>query len=348
MKKVKRILALCAAGIAAVSMCACTAYTGRSGTAIEATSDLEETIDLGPDQSGVDFSGYRVGVSLADCTKNTYNSAYVQALNESMAAYDVDTTVFDAFGDEGQQAAQINTLISMNVDMIILWPVNSDTAVTWAKSIHDAGIPVLMANTNISSDGVQYVEGFVGPSGVDEAYQTAEQMLEDLEGQGNIVAFFAQNNYSPVIERQRGLKKALSGTSVELIEEFNNCPQRSMAKSYMEECLKEHSIGEIDAVFCYDDDIALGVFDAMEEQDRSGEMKVYVSASGNYDIISYIEDGMVAASAIQSPVVDAKTMVNYALDLLQGNELPSFNIYITTPIVTSENVDSLNLTAWGS
>ncbi len=348
MKKFRRISALCAAVFAAVSMCACTASQGRSGMAIEATSDQGETIDVGPDHTGTDFSDYRVGVSLADCTKNTYNSAYVQALNEAMAEYDVNTTVFDAFGDEGQQAAQINTLISMNVDLLILWPVNSDTAVSWAKSVSEAGIPVLMANTNISSEGEQYVEGFVGPSGEDEAYRTAEQMLEDLEGKGNIAAFFAQDNYAPVIERQKGLSRALAGTEVNLIEEYDNCAQRALAKSYMEECLREYSIGEIDAVFCYDDDIALGVFDAMEDQNRTGEMKVYVSASGNYDIISYIEEGMVAASAIQSPVVDAKTMVNYALDLLLGNELPSFNVYITTPIVTSENVDSLNLTAWGS
>ncbi len=348
MKKLKRFLSFLGAGMLALTLCACTLNRGQNSGIDIASSDTGQSIDLGPDHTGTDFSGYRVGVSLADCTVNTYCSSYVQALNEAMSDYGVKTSVFDAYGDPGQQTAQIKTLISMDVDMIILWPSNSSQAVGWVQSIHDAGIPVVMANTNVISEGEQYISGYIGPSGVDEAYQTACKMMVDLEGRGSIVVLNGLDNYAPATERRKGLKDAITGTKVSVIEEYNNCDQRSVARAYMEDCLKNHTIGEIDAVFCYDDEAALGAFDAMSTMNRSGEMRVYVSASGNYDIMSYIEDGMVSATAIQSPIVDAVTTVNYALDLLLGNPLPNFYTYVSTPVVASANIDSLNLTPWKS
>ncbi|MDO4492185.1 MAG: sugar ABC transporter substrate-binding protein [Lachnospiraceae bacterium] len=349
MKLVKRFTALVGAGVLSMALCACSIREGKTKGILISSAVENETIDMGPDVSGEDFTGYRVGVSLYNCTLNTYCTSYVQALNETMAEYEVDTAVFDAFGDPGQQAAQIKTLISMGVDLIILWPSDSNLAVSWVQSVSEAGIPVVVANTNVSPEGEQYVEGFVGPSGVEEGYQTACRMLMDLEGRGNIVVLNGPDNYEPARERRKGLKDAITGTKINIIEEYSDVGgQRSLSRTYMEECLKNHPIGEIDAVFCYDDEAALGAFDAMSLMNRSGEMKVYVAASGNYDIMSYIEEGMVAASVIQSPIVDARTTVNYALSILKGNELPDYYNYISTPIVDAENVRALNLSLWQS
>ncbi len=350
MKKLKRFLTVLGTGFTALTLSACGSTWGSSNESAIASLDNHDnqSIDLGPDMSAFDFSGYRVGVSLADCTSNTYNSSYVQALNEAMSDYGVNASVFDGFGDPGQQSAQIKTLISMEVDLILLWPTNSDSAVSWVQSIQEAGIPVIVANTNVSSEGEQYIEGFIGPSGYDEAYQTAEKMLEDLEETGSIVVLNGPDNYAPVRERRKGLQAAITGTKIDVIEEYDNCGDRSISSTFMTECLKKHSIGEIDAIFCYDDEAALGAFDAMSDLNRTGEMKVYVAASGYYGVLSYIENGDVSAAAIQSPIVDARTTVNYALNYLQGNDLPSFYTYVSTPVATKETVQNLNLTSWSS
>lgn len=348
MNIMKRLCTLVGVGVLTIALAACGREYNRQNGIVFDSSDDSLFIDLGPDHTGEDFSEYRVGVSLSDCTSNTYCTSYVQALNEAMSEYGVDTTVFDAFGDPGQQAAQIKTLITMDVDMIILWPSNSDKAVSWVQTIQKAGIPVLMANTNVSPEGEAYVEGFVGPSGVSEGYATASRMLGDLEGTGNIVVMMGPENYAPVKERRKGLMDACATHDINIVEEYNGSSQRSIAKTYMEDCLKNHSIGEVDAVFCYDDEMALGVFDAMRSMNRLDEMRVYVAASGNSDILSYIQDGLVSASSIQSPVIDAKTTVNYALDILQGKPLQHFYNYISTPEVTTENVSNLKLSTWNS
>lgn len=348
MNIVKRFLLLVGAGMLACSLCACEARGGKTNGITISSSEEEMSIDLGPDLSETDFSNYRVGVSLSDCTSNTYATSYVQALNESMADYGVDATVFDAFGDPGQQAAQIRTLISMNMDLIILWPSNSDMAVSWVEDINEAGIPVITANTNVAPEGEEYIEGFIGPSGVEEGYDTACKMLQDLESTGNIVVLNGPPNYSPVRERRKGLNDACFGTKINVIEEYDDSEKRSVAKTYMEDCLKKHSIGEVDAIFCYDDEAALGAFDAMSTMNRSGEMRVYIAASGNYDIMSYIEEGLVSATSIQSPIIDAKTTVNYALNYMLGNPLPKFYTYISTPCVTPDNIETLKLAPWQS
>lgn len=341
-----RISALFLACTLIFSLCACSGKSAKTGGIHFAPSEEDEAIQMGPELEGEDFSEFRIGVSLPDCTSNTYHVSYVQALNSYISELGVEATVFDAFGDEGQQAAQIKTLISMAVDLIILWPVNSDTAVNWVRSVDEAGIPVIMANTNVAPEGEAYSKAFVGPSGINEAYETANKMIADLSGSGNIVVINGQDNYEPVKERRSGLSKACSGSRVNIIEEYNNGGDRSIARTYMEECLRNHNIGEIDAVFCYDDESGMGAFDAMKNLNRTNEIRIYVAATGNYDAVSYISDGTISATAIQSPIVDAKTTLGYALWYLLGNKLDDYYYYIETPVITPENIDSLNITSW--
>lgn len=348
MKRMKRFLSMLGLGIMCIALSACSVKGGKQNGIAISTSIGGEPISAGPDLSGEDFSGYKIGVSIADGTGGTYQAAYLQALNSYISELGVEAKVFDAFGDPGQQAAQIKTLTTMNMDLLIIWPSNSTAAVNWVQSVNEAGIPVVIANTCVDNDGEQFIAGFVGPSGVDEAFQTGEKMVEDLESCGNIVVINGQDDYAPVKERRKGLTDAIQGTKIQVIEEYNDEGQRSVAKTYMEQCLKKHSIGEIDAIFCYDDEAALGAFDAMKAMKRTGEMRVYVAATGNYDAISYIEDGSICATAIQSPIVDAKTTLGYALWYLLGNPLPDFYNYIETPVITCDNIDNLELTPWES
>ena len=116
----------------------------------------------------------------------------------------------------------------------------------------------------------------------------------------------------------------------------------------MENYLVKYPEGEISAVFAQDDNGAIGAYNAVESAGRVGEFPIYAGATGDYGTISYIEQGLIAGTAVQSPVIDAQTALTWAVWMALGNELPAFYNYIETPLATPDNIASLNIAQWES
>ena len=101
-------------------------------------------------------------------------------------------------------------------------------------------------------------------------------------------------------------------------------------------------------MFAQDDNGAIGAYNAVESAGRVGEFPIYAGATGDYGTISYIEQGLIAGTAVQSPVIDAQTALTWAVWMALGNELPAFYNYIETPLATPDNIASLNIAEWES
>ena len=279
---------------------------------------------------------------------DSYGTSYLNTLNSFAEDMGFELILLDAVGDVTKQTNQVQDLITQQPDVIVVWPVNSESAVTSVKAISDAGIPVITANTNVVESGEQYLEGYVGPSNVEEAKLTATQMVEDLGGEGNILFINGKQGYSTSDERKQGLEEAIEGTNIKIVEEQPDEGSREKAQQVMENYLVKYPEGEISAVFAQDDNGAIGAYNAVESAGRVGEFPIYAGATGDYGTISYIEQGLIAGTAVQSPVIDAQTALTWAVWMALGNELPAFYNYIETPLATPDNIASLNIAEWES
>lgn len=334
----KRVLA---SMMAAVMIMGCLAGCGSkkeeaAADAAPAASEAEEEAEA----PAADGDSLKIGCVTMNSGADSYQSVWYDEIISYAKECNVELTVLDPAGDATKQANMVQDLINMNLDCIIVWPVDSEAGVAEVKAVHDAGIPVMTANTDVAEAGRQYSACYVGPSNLLEGEAAGAAMVDLLGGSGKIVEINYMTGYTADTERSQGMYNAIEGTDIESLDIQQAECNREKAQQVMENYLVRFAKGEIDAVYCFDDTTAIGAANAIEEAGRT-EIKVIAAAAGAYGTMDYIKDGRIAATVMQSPIIETHTILDTAIQVAKGNVPSEYATYIETPTVTVDNYDEM-------
>ena len=111
---------------------------------------------------------------------------------------------------------------------------------------------------------------------------------------------------------------------------------RSKALEVMEAMLQGNP--RIEAVFCGNDAMALGAYQALLAAGLADRVKVF-GFDGSDDALKAIREGKIAATAMQYPKVMAKTAIEYAERYLKGERKLSGKVPVNVDLVTKANVE---------
>ena len=286
----------------------------------------------------------KIGAVVNNSAADTYQTTYYDTMKSYAEELGIELTILDPVGDGTKQANQVQDLIEQGVSAICLWACNSETGVASAKKIKEAGIHCLAVNTPLAAEGDEYIDGYVGPDNWTEGNLTGLQMVEDLGGEGKIVVIEGQPGRDVSTDRYQGMKDAIEGTNIEIVDSQNGEFNHEESRTVMENYLVKYGEGDIVAVFCMDDTECLGAIDAIEAAGREG-IKVYGAACGDYATLEYIEDGSISGIAIQSPIIDAQTAIDMAVKVANGETIEA-KTFMETPVATPENLESLAIAEW--
>ena len=127
----------------------------------------------------------------------------------------------------------------------------------------------------------------------------------------------------------------IKGTPIKVIDsQFGNW-SRDDAFKVMQDMLTKHP--KIDAVWCQDDDMAIGVFEAIAQSKRT-DVKFVVAGAGSKDMVKRVMDGdpMMPVDVLYSPTMVAVAMDVTALGL--EDKIPVRGEYILkASLITKEN-----------
>ncbi len=310
----------------------------------EAADDTEEASaasDDAFDLTGIDASTVgKIGMVVNYAGQDPYQTAYYDAMTAYADEIGADLQILDPKGDATKQANQVQDLINMDCSVIILWPVNGESAVASARAIDKAGIKCITANTDVAETGAQFTQCYVGPSNVEEGKNTALQMVEDLGGSGKIAEITGPAGYTTSLERTQGMEEGIEGSDIEILDSQTGEGNREKCQQVAENYLIKYGVGEIDAIYCFDDNGAIGAVNAVEAAGRD-DVKVYAAASGSYSTLDYIINGQIAATSMQSPYYDAESALAMAVKIANGETPAEHEYYIETPIATPDNAEQL-------
>ncbi|WP_019954960.1 sugar ABC transporter substrate-binding protein [Yoonia vestfoldensis] len=297
-------------------------------TAMFGAAAAAQTTTIGITQNNVGVDSYQT----------TYERAFIAAAE---ANPDVDVIVLDAGGDVARQLAQMEDLIQQEVDVIIIWPTNGEAVIPAVRRAHNAGIPVVVTNSNIAEPGFDFIRSFSGPDNVTQGSRSAEIMCErftelGIENEARVVQISGQPGYTTAIERQQGFDERLPEVcpNVTLVETQPGDWNRERSQQVMEAFLIKYD--DIDGVYSGDDNMGIGALNAARAAGREGI--VFVGATNfavGYDAMA---EGDYWGSIYQSPVDDAEAALQTAIDILNGEDVPFLN-YFDTPKITQENMD---------
>ena len=319
---------------------------GGCGNDSSSASNAPAASDNETSAEGTSDGAYKIGMVVNDGGADPYQTAYYNTMKSYAVEKGVDLQILDPVGDATTQANQVQDLINMKCDIIIVWPVNSETAVASVRAVDKAGIPCMTANTNVAPDGEQFVKCYVGPSNVEEGKGAALAMVEDIGNDAKIVEISGLAGYTATLERSQGMKEGIEGTNIQILDSQMGEANREKSQQIMENYLVKYGVGEIDAVFCYDDSTAYGAWNAIEAAGRQDDVKIYAAAAGSYETRQYVVDGKIGAVSMQSPNIDAMTALDMAIAIAGGEEPAEFYNYIETPVITPNNVESTELQSW--
>ncbi|MFP4484683.1 MAG: sugar ABC transporter substrate-binding protein [Spirochaetaceae bacterium] len=270
---------------------------------------------------------------------DSYQTTHDRVFRETCDSMeDVECIQLDAGGDVALQLSQVEDLIQQNVDVIAIWPVNGKALVPGARRAHQAGIPVIIVNSQLDESGFDFIEGFAGPDTYQQGVNGAIAMIDALDGEGKVVDLMGLPGYVTAIRRSGGFHDHIeeSAPGIEIIATEPTDWNRAKATEVMENLLVRFG-DEIDGVYVADDNIGIGALNAMKEAGVAGDI-VMTSACMFGEGYDAMEEGLIYSSNYQSPAEDAINAVEMAVAIANGEEVEFWN-YFETPIVTAENMD---------
>ena len=289
------------------------------------------------------LSEVTVGFANLGAGVNSYAARYLEVFNERAKELGIKTVVLDSQADASKQAGQISDLVSQGVDSIIIWPVNGKGIVPFAKRAHEAGIPVVVTNSNIDPSGKDYIAAYTGPDDFTEAKLAGEMMVKALGGKGNVVMLNGIPGYTVTQLRIDGFMEGIKGSDIKILDSQPAHFSQEKAQTLMENYITRFG-KDIDGVFSVDSGVGAGVLSAVEAAEGDGRLDAghvkMVDATIFGPIYDAIQQGKYYGSVVQSPEDDATLALDTATKAAMGIEVPR-EVYLPMPIVTSETIKDI-------
>jgi ribose transport system substrate-binding protein len=249
-----------------------------------------------------------VGLSIS-----TLNNPFFVTLSDGAkkAATDngIELIVLDAGDDAAKQTSDIEDLISKNVGVIIVNPVDSDAVAPAVESAIAKGIQVISVDRVVN--GVE-VACQIASDNVAGA-KMATEYLKELVGDGAKVAELqGVPGASATIDRGTGFHQ-VADTAFNVVSSQTANFNRAEGMSVMENIIQADN--SIKGVFAHNDEMALGAIEAISAAGL--DIKV-VGFDATDDAKAAVADGKMAATVAQKPEMMGQTAIETAKKLLAG------------------------------
>ena len=270
----------------------------------------------------------KIGVTLMD-----FSTEFGIGLKDYMTAKadamgDVELTVVDAGGDAAKQLQQVETFISQKVDAIIMQPQEQEACSPAIDKAKAAGIPII----NCNSLTITEPDAYVGSNDSESA-----EIAEQLGGKGNVLMMHGHPGQTAEVKRTEGAMDILAqNPDMTLLDEQTADWDRAEAMTLMENWIQAYG-DQINAVFCQNDEMALGALNALVQAGKKDNVLV-VGVDAIDDALQSVKDGKMDATVYQDCKGQAEGAIEAAYKLAKGESVEK-EILIPFILVTTENVD---------
>ena len=221
----------------------------------------------------------------------------------------------------------------MDVDAIGL--ISTDE-IGWGDAFtkaKEAGIPIILIDRNIYSADESLWTSHIANDWEKEGEMVGEWITENIikKGETEEIKLIELTGYSDYITHYsyqlqsdkiaKGFRKVIENTNIEIIDSLNGDFTRAGGYEKTKDYIKSNGLGEIDVIFCYDDDMAFGAIEAIEEAGLvPGEDIIIISIMGTNAALEAIVDGKIACSVGADPFM-GDLFMEACVRLANGEEI---------------------------
>jgi ribose transport system substrate-binding protein len=269
---------------------------------------------------------------------STLNNPWFVVLGESAAQrakeLGYDAHIFDSQNDPAKEAEHFDNIIAMGYNAILFNPTDADGSVLNVKRAKEAGIPTFCMDREINSRDAACTQilsdNFTG------CVKLGQYFVRQMNKKGNYVEILGLVGDNNTWNRSGGFHSVVDEfPELKMVAQQSADFDRNKAMDVMETILQAQP--GIDAVFCGNDAMAMGAYQAVLAAGKTKQIKVF-GFDGAADAIQGIADGKIAATVMQFPVEMSKISADLADRYIKGERDFTNRTPYEVVLVTPDNV----------
>ena len=264
-----------------------------------------------------------------------------QAAQQKAESLGYETTIFDSQNNPSKEAEHFDNIISTGYDAILFNPTDTEGSTVNAKAAMRAGIDVFCMDRELNDPAASVTQ--ILSDNYSGCITLAQYFVETMKGQYpkgdinyvEILGLVGDNN---TWARSKGFHSV-----VDCFDNFHMLAQQTgefdqnKAMEVMESMMQAHP--DIQAVFCGNDAMAMGAYQAILGAGKAGKIKVF-GFDGADDAVNAIREGKVEATGMQFPKTIAETAATLAYKHATTKEKLPHKLPVAVELVTLQNVSN--------
>ena len=291
--------------------------------------------------SKINLSNIKVGY----CSPSL-NAPYYMVLSgeikKNVESYGMKFLSADGQDDIAKQITAVEDLVASGVNVLIINPIDPLATVAAVNTAVKAGIPVFTIDSGI--DPTAEITSGVQADNSGNGFLIGEWLAGKVGNQKVNAAIISGKQGNPVGQMKRmGFVQGFTETQLRTMgysnlkivsQGWGNWTNNGGLKA-MEDILVAHP--EVNVLFAENDAMAMGALKAIKEAGKSGKI-IIAGVDGQKEANQLIQSGEMGASALNSPSVMSKILLETIVRHLNGEKNITKNKLTPAVLITKENV----------
>ncbi len=243
--------------------------------------------------------------------------------------------IFDSQNNTALESDHFENIIVAGFDAILFNSTDANGSVANVLKAKTAGIPVFCMDREINS--VDAATSQILSDSYAGAVSIGTYFTQQLHKKGTYVEILGIVGDNNTWARSKGFHSVVDQyPNLKMVAQQSADFDRNKALEVMESILQAHPA--IDAVFCGNDGMAMGAYQALVSAGKEKTVKVF-GFDGAEDVITSIGENKVTATGMQFPKVMAETAAIFADEYIKGKRDFPQKIPVAVELVTEKNID---------
>lgn len=271
---------------------------------------------------------------------STLNNPWFVVLAETAASkareLGYETKIFDSQNNTALEADHFENAITGGFNAVLFNPTDADGSIINVAKAKEAGIPVFCMDREVNSTEVATSQ--ILSDSYSGCIAMGKYFVQQMNKKGKYVEILGIVGDNNTWARSKGFHSVVDNyPGLKMVSQQSADFDRNKAMEVLESVLQANP--DIDAVFCGNDAMAMGAYQALFAAGKANHVKVF-GFDGADDALQSIKEGKLKATGMQYPKIMAKTAALYAQEYFNGKRDFPQKVPVAVELVTAQNIDN--------
>lgn len=290
------------------------------------------TQDAGSNDTSKDKQKVAVIISTLN---NPWFVVLAESAKENATKLGYEAVVFDSQNDPSKETAHFDNVVASGYSAVLFNPTDADGSIANVRRAKEANIPVFCMDREINATDAAASQ--ILSDNYSGCVALGQHFVKEVGESGTYVELLGLTGDNNTRNRSDGFHSVVDRyPELKMVAQQSADFDRAKALEVMETLLQSNP--DINGVFCGNDAMAMGAYQALLAAGKDRQVKVF-GFDGADDVVNMIKEGKIVATGMQFPKLMAKTAAESADKYLKGDqELPQ-KVPVAVELVHQGNVD---------